>query len=69
MRFVLWETEGFCMTSAMLLEQYLSERRALGYSLKTEEGRLRRFLRNYPEPKNGNIEFTKEFVWHILATI
>lgn len=50
------------MTSAMLLEQYLSERRALGYSLKTEEGRLRRFLRNYPEPENGNIEFTKEFV-------
>ena len=50
------------MTSAMLLEQYLAERHALGYRLKTDEGCLRRFLRNYSEPDNGRIEFTKEFV-------
>lgn len=50
------------MTSATLLKQYLAERHALGYSLKTDEGCLRRFLRNYSEPDNGRIEFTKEFV-------
>ena len=26
------------MTSKMLLEQYMAERRALGFSLKTDEG-------------------------------
>lgn len=50
------------MTSAVLLEQYLAERHALGFSLKTDEGCLRRFLRNYPEPDDGKIVFTKEFV-------
>ncbi len=50
------------MTSAVLLEQYLVERHALGFSLKTDEGCLRRFLRNYPEPDDGKIVFTKEFV-------
>lgn len=50
------------MTSKMLLEQYMAERRALGFSLKTDEGCIRRFLRDYVEPDDGIIEFTKEYV-------
>lgn len=50
------------MNSAELLEQYLAERHALGFSLKTDEGSLRRFLRNYSESDDGKIVFTKEFV-------
>ncbi len=50
------------MTAELLLEQYLNERHALGYGLKTDEGCIRRFLRNYPEPADGKIVFTKEFV-------
>ena len=56
------------MTSAVLLEQYLAERHALGFSLKTDEGCLRRFLRNYPEPDDGKIVFTKEFVMAQIET-
>ena len=37
------------MTSKMLLEQYMAERRALGFSLKTDEGCIRRI---FPLQKN-----------------
>lgn len=50
------------MTSEMLLEQYMAERHALGFSLKTDEGCIRRFLRDYVDPDDGRIEFTKEYV-------
>lgn len=50
------------MTSKTLLEQYMAERRALGFSLRTDEGCIRRFLRDYIEPYDGRIEFTKEYV-------
>lgn len=50
------------MTSEMLLEQYMMERRALGFSLKTDEGCIRRFLRDYVEPDDGRVAFTKEYV-------
>lgn len=50
------------MTSKTLLEQYLAERRALGFSLKTDEGCIRRFLRDYVDSDNGTIEFTKDYV-------
>lgn len=50
------------MTSKMLLEQYMAERHALGFSLKTDEGCIRRFLRDYVEPDDGMVEFTKEYV-------
>ncbi len=50
------------MTSAILLEQYLVERHALGFSLKTDEGCIRRFLQDYIEPDDGSVVFTKEFV-------
>lgn len=50
------------MTSKILLEQYLAERRALGFSLKTDEGCIRRFLRDYIEPDDGTLVFTKEYV-------
>lgn len=38
------------MTSKMLLEQYMAERHALGFSLKTDEGCIRRFLQDFAEP-------------------
>ena len=50
------------MTSKMLLEQYMAERHALGFSLKTDEGCIRRFLRDFAEPDDGVISFTKEYV-------
>lgn len=50
------------MTVTMLLEQYLEERHALGFVFKTNEGCIRRFLREYIEPDDGNISFTKEYV-------
>lgn len=40
----------------------MTERRALGYSYKTDEGCIHRFLRNYEAPANGEITFTKEYV-------
>ena len=50
------------MTSKMLLEQYMAERHALGFSLKTDEGCIRRFLQDFAEPDDGEISFTKEYV-------
>ena len=50
------------MTSKMLLEQYMAERRALGFSLKTDEGCIRRFLQDFVDPDDGDISFTKEYV-------
>lgn len=50
------------MTSKILLEQYLAERHALGFSLKTDEGCIRRFLRDFAEPEDEEISFTKEYV-------
>ena len=50
------------MTSKMLLEQYMAERHALGFSLKTDEGCIRRFLRDFAEPDDGVLSFTKEYV-------
>lgn len=50
------------MTSKMLLEQYMAERHALGFSLKTDEGCIRRFLRDFAEPDDGVISFTKEYI-------
>ena len=50
------------MTSKMLLEQYMAERHALGFSLKTDEGCIQRFLRDFAEPDDGVISFTKEYV-------
>ena len=55
------------MTSKMLLEQYMEERRALGFSLKTDEGCIRRFLQDFVDPDDGDISFTKEYVLSHLA--
>jgi len=49
-------------TSARLFEEFILERRALGYIFKTDEGSIRRFLQNFVEPVDGIIEFTKEYV-------
>ena len=57
------------MTSKMLLEQYMAERHALGFSLKTDEGCIRRFLQDFAEPDDGEISFTKEFVHRTSNTI
>lgn len=40
------------MTAKMLLEQYMAERHALGFVSKTDEGCIRRFLRDYKEPED-----------------
>ena len=50
------------MTSKMSLEQYMAERHALGFSLKTDEGCIRRFLQDFAEPDDGEISFTKEYL-------
>ena len=55
------------MTSKMLLEQYMAERHALGFSLKTDEGCIRRFLQDFAEPDDGEISFTKEYAGGILG--
>ena len=47
------------MTAKMLLEQYMAERHALGFVSKTDEGCIRRFLRDYKEPEDGKIVFSK----------
>lgn len=47
------------MTSKMLLEQYMAERHALGFSLKTDEGCIRRFLQDFAEPDDGEISVYK----------
>lgn len=50
------------VTVQKLLEEFMEERHALGYSYKTGEKTIRRFLSDYVAPKNGEIEFTKEYV-------
>lgn len=55
------------MTSKMLLEQYMAERHALGFSLKTDEGCIRRFLQDFAEPDDGEISFTKEYALMSLS--
>ena len=49
-------------TAAKLFEDFMAERHALGFVYKTEEGAIRRFLRNFVESADGVIEFTKEYV-------
>lgn len=50
------------MTSTILLEQYLAERHALGFSFKTDERCIRSFLQDYAELDDGHVVFTKEYV-------
>ena len=50
------------MTAKLLLEQYMAERHALGFVGKTDRDCIRRFLQDYAEPENGNVEFTKDYV-------
>lgn len=45
-----------------LLTAFLVEKRALGFSYKTDEGSIRRFLSDFTESDDGKIEFTKEYV-------
>jgi integrase len=49
-------------TSKRLLEEFMTERHALGFNYKTDESAIRRFLNGFTEPIDGNIEFTKEYV-------
>lgn len=56
------------MTAKMLLEQYMAERHALGFVSKTDEGCIRRFLRDYKEPEDGKIVFSKEYVLEHIGT-
>ena len=56
------------MTAKMLLEQYMAERHALGVVSKTDEGCIRRFLRDYKEPEDGKIVFSKEYVLEHIGT-
>ena len=55
------------MTSKMLLEQYMEERRALGFSLKTDEGCIRRFLQDFVDPDDGDISETDGICRPILS--
>jgi len=50
------------MTAMQLLEDYLAERHALGFTAKTDENCIRRFLQDYVDPEVGNVEFSKEYV-------
>lgn len=50
------------MTAEQLLEQYMDERQALGFVGKTDRDCIRRFLQDYENPEDGNVEFTKEYV-------
>lgn len=50
------------MTAMQLLDDYLAERHALGFVAKTDEGCIRRFLQDYIDPVDGNVEFSKEYV-------
>ena len=56
------------MTAKMLLEQYMAERHTLGFVSKTDEGCIRRFLRDYKEPEDGKIVFSKEYVLEHIGT-
>jgi integrase len=49
-------------TSTNLLDDFMAERQALGYAYKTGEGAICRFLQNFREPIDGELEFTKEYV-------
>jgi len=49
-------------TAQKLLDDFMEERHALGYSYKTDEGCIRQFLSNFVEPDDGIIEFTKQYV-------
>lgn len=58
------------MTAQRLLEEYMTERHALGYVAETDEACIRRFLRHFHEPSDGCIAFTKEYVTsHIGHTL
>lgn len=49
-------------TSQRLLCEFMDERHALGFSYKTGEKVIRRFLKDFPEPSDGKIEFCKDYV-------
>ena len=49
-------------TADKLFEEFVAERRALGYVGTTSDGAIRRFLRNFILSADGTIEFTKEYV-------
>lgn len=49
-------------TAQKLLEDFMEERHALGFSYKTDEACIRRFLRKFVEPADREIEFTKQYV-------
>ena len=40
----------------------MDERQALGFVGKTDRDCIRRFLQDYENPEDGNVEFTKEYV-------
>lgn len=50
------------MTAIQLLGDYIAERRALGFVAKTDEACIRRFLNDYADAEDGNVEFSKEYV-------
>lgn len=57
------------MTAKMLLEQYMAERHGLlGFVSKTRRRSIRRFLRDYKEPEDGKIVFSKEYVLEHIGT-
>lgn len=49
-------------TSHQLFREFIDERHSLGFVYKTDEGIIRRFLRDFTDPIDGNIEFTEEYV-------
>ena len=49
-------------TSAKLFSDFIAERNALGYVGKSTYGAIRRFLRNFIDPEDDALEFTKEYV-------
>ena len=57
------------MTAKLLLEQYMAERHALGFVGKTDRDCIRRFLQDYAEPEDGNVEFTKDYVLQHIGKI
>lgn len=50
------------VTIEMLFKDFVSERRALGYSYNTDFKVIKRFLSDYDVNKGDTIEFTKEYV-------
>jgi len=49
-------------TAVLLYDEFVAERNALGYVGKSTNGAVRRFLKNFVEPADGKLEFTKEYV-------